>query len=81
ALVNIGFYSAGERVSAKFTVDERYCVQSITMQIGNSAPTPITLDGDAAYTFTMPEDTVTFHIETAKLTVAGREGEEVSEDE
>jgi len=64
AIVDIGYHTAGDLVTATFTTNENYYITSLTMQVGDGEKTPIELSENSTYTFTMPSDTVTFEIET-----------------
>ena len=64
AIVDIGYHTTGDTVTANFTINENYDITSLTMQIGKGEKVPVTLFADNTYTFTMPSDTVTFEIET-----------------
>ena len=64
AMVDIGYHTAGNIVTATFTTNKNYEIIELTMQIGSGEKVPITLSESNTYTFTMPSDTVTFEIKT-----------------
>lgn len=64
SLVDIGYHTVGESVTAKFTTNPNYSITSVTMQVGKGEKKAITLGDNDTYSFTMPSDTVTFEVKT-----------------